>query len=611
MAGAAGQGQALAPFPGAVAPAYPPFALEEEPPLDLRRYLGILLHRKWLLVFAVILALILGLTLTIRETPIYRATAVVEARPPVTNPYGYTDYSASGRTVNFVGDQIQILKSAALAQRVAREFRIDMPQARAGEAPVGFFAELMAQVDAWLSPSTPASAAGEEPLPKPGDDPQAANQAALEGAVQGRLQVDLVPQTSLLKVSMDDEDPRRAAALANAVAKAYVAMNLERRSEGSNQSADFFDTQVRGTRAELEDLERKLIAYARGRDLVSLDNLLEHHEKEFSQLKSQLFEADQRLYQAESKFKAMTDAGGTGGEDFLKSEVIQQLKTRRGQLEDEYQLKLETYLPEYPKMVQLRSQIAAIDKQIAEESRTIAKSIQIAYEAAKLEKASLAQRVVEGRTALLAIRDQTADYNALKREQTALQSVYDGLMKRIKETGIVADVGGNNIAILDVATVPSKPFSPDLRANLLKALGLGLGLGVLLIALIEKLDDTVKSAEEAERLLGVPILGSYPFVPVDLKRYGDDPPLVALMGDPKSPMAEAGRSLRTTLAFTSAGGGPKTVHFTSAAPGEGKSVATFSTAMAFARGAPRCCASMRICAIPRCIGSLMYRTIRA
>lgn len=114
-------------------------------------------------------------------------------------------------------------------------------------------------------------------------------------------------------------------------------------------------------------------------------------------------------------------------------------------------------------------------------TRPVPSPSEIAYEAARREKEALAQRVDEGRRTLLEIRDQTADYNALKREHTALQSVYDGLMTRIKETGIVADVGANNVAILDIAAVPDRPHTPNLQANLIKSLVAGLVIGILLI----------------------------------------------------------------------------------------------------------------------------------
>jgi capsular exopolysaccharide synthesis family protein len=576
-------GSALPPAPSIQFGPFAPGAREDAQALDLGRYLAILVHRKWLLVFSVIMALIAGLTLTIRETPFYRASAVVEAQPPATNPFGFADYSTNTSGTNFIGDQIQILKSDALAQRVARDSRIVSKDSvgTVDQAPVGLFAELKAQLKDWIA-RVEGKAKGEtEPTVELADDPLAAGQASIEQEVRNQLAVEPVSGTNMLRLSITDTNPQRAAALANAVAKAYVAMNMERRYQGSNRTQGFYDTQIRKTRAELEEMERKLIAYARGKDLVNLENLLDHNEKEFDQLKSQLFEAEQRLYQAEAKFIAMRGAGGDVGADFLNSPVIQQLKTRRGQLEDEYQLKLEVFLPDYPRMVQLRSQIEAIDRQIKGETTAIAKGIEVAYEAAKREKETLEQRVGRGREALLKMRDQTADYMALKREHMALQSIYDGLIGRIKEAGIVTDGGVNNLSILDLAKVPSRPFKPNLQQNLMVALGIGLALGVLLIFLIEMLDDTVKTADEVERLSGAPILGSIPFV--GSRKQREDDSMRNQLLDPKSPAGEAGRSLRTTLLFATSGGAPKVLHFTSSAPGEGKTTTTLTTALAFVR----------------------------
>lgn len=175
---------------------------------------------------------------------------MVEARPPVAHPYGYTDYTAYSNNQNFLGDQIELLKSAALAQRVAKDFRVDMPAPNpAAQAATGFFAELVALVEAWLGQGDSAAKPPEEtPLSLP-QDAQAANQAAIEAAVRSHLDVTPVPQTNLISISLDDTDPRRAAALANAVAKTYVTMNRERRSFSSSQTQTFYDTQVRETRA--------------------------------------------------------------------------------------------------------------------------------------------------------------------------------------------------------------------------------------------------------------------------------------------------------------------------------------------------------------------------
>ncbi len=574
---------------GYPAPPYDPFAAgaeHQEEAFDLKRYLAILLHRKWLLIFAVLVSLIVGVVMTVRTTPMYRATAVVQATPPSASKFGFTDYSVWQASANFMGDQIQFLKSTVFAQRMARDLRIDFSSESTQSAPPdSFFTELRSQLNAWLSglrgddDTKPSFDDGSRDL---GLEPQSSKQAQVERIIRGQLKITAVPKTNLLNLSVVDSDPRRAAAIVNAVAKTYVAVNMERRYQDSGNTKDFYDRQVTRTRAELEEIERSLIAYARGKDLVNLDDLLQYHEKEFTELKSLQFQAEQRLFKAEAKLSAISDPEGYSGEEFLKSQVMQQLKTRRWQLEDEYQRKLEIYLPDYPEMLQLKSQIDTIDRQVAKEVAAIARSIELAYETAKREHESLAERVSELREDLLSVRDQTADYQALKREHLALQSVYDGLMGRIKEAGIVADVGANNVTIFDLASPPSMPFEPDLKANLTKAVLVGLLLGVVLIFLLESLDDSVKSQEDVERL-DLPILGHIPFVGQQRANNVDEDDSVRILRDPKGPIAEASRSLRTTLLFSSSEGAPRVLHFASAGPSEGKSVACCATALAFAQ----------------------------
>lgn len=574
---------------GYPAPPYDPFAAgaeHQDDAFDIKRYLAILIHRKWLLVFAVLVSVIVAVVLTVRTTPMYRATAVVQATPPSASKFGFTDYSVWKASANFMGDQVQFLQSSVFAQRMARDLRIDFSSGSTESAPTeSFFAELRMQLNAWLSglrggeETKPSSEAG---APDLGLEPKSSKQADVERIIRSQLKITAVPKTNLLNLTVVDSDPRRAAAIVNAVAKTYVAVNMERRYQDSGNAKDFYHRQVTRTRAELEEIERRLIAYARGKDLVNLDDLLQYHEKEFTELKSLLFQSEQRLFQAEAKLGAMRDPEGYSGEEFLKSEVMQQLKTRRWQLEDEYQRKLEIYLPDYPEMVQLKSQIDTIDAQVAKEVSAIARSIELAYETAKRENDSLKQRVSELREDLLRVRDQTADYQALKREHLALQSVYDGLMGRIKEAGIVADVGANNVTIFDLASPPSMPFEPNLKANLTKAVLVGLLLGVVLIFLLESLDDSVKSQEDVERL-ELPILGHIPYVGLQRAGTDEEGASLAFLRDPKGPVAEASRSLRTTLLFSSSEGAPRVLHFTSSGPGEGKSVACCCTALAFAQ----------------------------
>ena len=131
--------------------------------------------------------------------------------------------------------------------------------------------------------------------------------------------------------------------------------------------------------------------------------------------------------------------------------------------------------------------------------------------------------------------------------------------------------------------MPRAAFKPSLRKNLAIALALGLFGGVALAFLLETLDDSVKSSEDVEKRIDAPILGLVPWVserqrPKHLEHLG-----LLVHEDPKSPLAEAYRSFRTSLIFATTEGAPRLLHFTSASATEGKTTSACNTAITLAQ----------------------------
>src|SRR5262249_2163973 len=129
-------------------------------------------------------------------------------------------------------------------------------------------------------------------------------------------------------------------------------------------------------------------------------------------------------------------------------------------------------------------------------------------------------------------------------------------------------------AIIDRAQLPGGPYKPDFRLNLMKWLGLGLLAAAAIIALFELLDDTFKSPEEIEEQLGLAVLGIISI---------SESNILTNIIQPSNPIAEAYRSFRTALQFSTDQGAPKTIAVTSAQPGEGKSTTAFALAVNFAQ----------------------------
>jgi capsular exopolysaccharide synthesis family protein len=402
------------------------------------------------------------------------------------------------------------------------------------------------------------------------------------------LSVAPLPDSRLVRIHYDSPNPKEAAAVANAVAENFVNMTLERRYDATGYAKKFLEERIAQVRAALEDSEKQLVEYAGKREIVDFDDKLGNLRETLNALSTALVQAETKRIEAEATYVQAQRGGGASALKVLENEAIQSLKARRGELELTYQENLKVYKPGYSKMQQLRRQIEEIDQQISIETATITDTIVDAvrakFAATVEEEAALRARVHEAKAEMLDLQNRSIDYQTLKRDVVTNRELYDGLLQRLKEVGVVGGLTTNNISIVDRAKVPSAPYKPNLRSNLTKAILIGLFVGVLLALLFEYLDDTVKTSGEIERRGRMPVLGTLPMA--SAKQYGipeEGIPLLAATR-PTAPLAEAARSLRTSLAFSTTEGAPSVTHVTSAGPGEGKTTVAVNLAVALAQG---------------------------
>ena len=218
--------------------------------------------------------------------------------------------------------------------------------------------------------------------------------------------------------------------------------------------------------------------------------------------------------------------------------------------------------------MRLNAKIKEIDEQIAKEVTTTKESLKAAYESSLTLERKMQQRVTDLKKEVLGLQQRSIEYNILKREVDTNRELYTSLLQRYKEVDVASGVGTNNVFVVDRANQPSSPSSPNLRRALTLALVFGLGIGLASAYALERLDDKIKTPEQVELHSGIALLGVIP-------AYGSPD----TVDDPRSPHAEAYRSLGTALLFSTESGLPKTLAITSTTPSEGKS----STAVAIAK----------------------------
>jgi capsular exopolysaccharide synthesis family protein len=471
-----------------------------------------------------------------------------------------------------------LLRSRTLARRVIDQIGLSTIEDNEADEP-SFASQAKAAIKDLFA--TLSGATGEEGPDLV--DPELAQRMEEEDLFLDSLTIDPVPDSRLVRVSFESPSPEEAAAVANAIAANFISMNLERRYDASSYAKEFLQDQLDQMRVTLEGSERRFVAYAREREIVNLDDRLETILSKLRSMSDTLVRAEAERFAAEAAWQEFQEATDGGTPGVQNSEVIQSLKKRLSELQATYEENLQVYKPGYPKMQQLQSQIDELRAEVNRETGSIASSVKAQYEAKLREERSIRQRLSELKDEALALQDRSTDYETLRREVETNRELYDGLLQRMKEVGVAAGVGENNISVVDAAQVPLAPYKPNLSKNLAIAIALGLFCGVGLAFLLEMLDDSIKASDDVERRVGAPVLSLVPFA--SAREHGlsnAEVPLIAFR-DPKSAVAEAVRSLRTSLLFSTSEGAPKILHFTSASPTEGKTTTAVSTAIAFAQ----------------------------
>jgi len=552
----------------------------DEEVINLRALWEVLVRRKAVIITIMAMALVSALVATFVMTPVYRSTLLLQIETEGARIVDYgsvTQEETPGYRANqdYYKTQYELLESRTLARRVIDQLGLEL--ANGSKDGLGaVFGDWASSLRSWLALSTSADRV--DPV-----DAAKVRDREAENAFLERLIVDPIGDSRLVRLHYDSSSPNEAAKVVNAVAANFVALNLERRFEASAYAKQFLQDQLAQARATLEDAEKRFAGYAREREIVNTNDRLEITLAKLREMNTQLVVAEAQRLAAEAEYQELLASGPHGFADVLGSELVQQLKARRSDLQAQYRDNLKVLKPKYPRMLQLQEQINELSQQIDREIDSIVSGIKARHEAKAREEAKLTQRIAELKDEALALQDRSTDYETLRREVETSRELYDGLLQRMKEVGVAAGVGENNVSIVDAGTAPSKPHRPDLRMNLSLALALGLFAGLAMAFVLEALDDRLGSPEEVEALTGASVLTGFPRISV--RKLGLAPNDIGTLAhvDPTSPIAEAARSLRTQLLFSTPAGVPDVLHFVSVAPGEGKTTASCNTAIAFAQ----------------------------
>lgn len=537
---------------------------EEE--LHIRDYLQVILRRKWIVItffIAVVTTVTIG---TFLISPQYKAGVTIRIDKENPNILSFKEvYAVERAEEDYYQTQYKVLKSRNLARRVIRLMKLDLnPE----------FAKTARQ-EKGVSPVMD--------LRKPVKDD-------IDSALIDRFisRIDVAPEqkSRLVRVSFISYDPQLSARVADTLARAFIDLNIESKFEATQQAREWLERQLDDMKAKVEQAEEKLNDYAAKNGIIFLDKEGKGSDSEniitkrLSELSTQLTAATGERITREALNNEIRSGDPDSSSAVLSNPLIQVLKKDYASLESEYNQNLKTYKPDYPKMVRSRELLQQLQRRISEETKKIVVSARKDYEAALKRENYLRSAFEKNKADALELNNRSVQYLILKREADTNKELYNGLLQRLKETGISASLTSSNIQVLDRAEVPKYPFKPNKAVNMLLSVFVGLLGGVGLAFFADYLDNTVKTPTDVEKKVFMPSLGLVPLY----NRKPKEPSIEhALISGDNRLLAEAYSSIRTFLLFATAGRPPKVMMVTSSKRDEGKSTTCVNTAVSLTK----------------------------
>jgi capsular exopolysaccharide synthesis family protein len=428
--------------------------------------------------------------------------------------------------------------------------------------------------------------------------------SALLAAFHGRLHVTLIPNTRIMEIHFTSTDPQLAASAVNTLAATYVEQNFKTKFESTMQASDWLSKQLIDLQMKVETSQEKLVHYQKEHEILGTDEKTNIITEKLDELNKEMTMAESDRMQKEAVYRQTqsndpvavaaaivsdTAGGSTGAGSMLLDKLREQQVNLRIQVAE-----LSTQLgPNHPTVVKLTSQLKEIDHQLQTETDKAVDHLKGRYLAALQRENMLHDAFEKQKQEANKLNESAIEYSILKRDLDSNRTLYEGLLEKLKEAGVTAGLRSNNFRIIDAARVPTAPSEPNIPRNLSFALVLGVISGLGLAFLLENMDNTVRTPEQATALSSLPSLG---MIPLGSKSgsHGPTGKRLALTSSkevvetvtqvrPQSQMAESYRALRTSLLLSNLGAPPKVIMVTSARPQEGKTTTSINTAIVLAQ----------------------------
>jgi polysaccharide biosynthesis transport protein len=559
----------------------------------LRDLLRTFHRRKHVIVLTASVVFLLSVCACVLTTRRYTARSVIQLQKSSSDSLGLDSLmgaaaggASDSLSVNIdLQTQADILQSEALALKVIKDLNLEQNQDfKPHFSPAGWALGLLSP----RGPQDPTHASLEDSPGRRGN---------MVRAFGNNLKVKVTAGTRLLEVNYTNRDPKVAAAVVNDLVQALIDYTFQTKFTATNQVSQWLEGQLGDLRKQSEQLQSRVVALQQGSGIFGVGGTdLQGKPVIYSPVLDRLQQSTAQLSQAEMNrvLKASvadvvktgnaelisqlsgTSLANAGGQGVVNSlTLIQSLRLQEATLQSQIDQDSSQFGAAYPKLIQERASMKGLQQSLQQEVGRIGERVENDLEvAAKAEKGARAAYETD-RSAAEKLNDKSIEYAILSKEADQSQELYQDLLKRLKEAGILEGLHSSNITVVDQASAPAKPSKPQIPLYLALGMGLGLFLGCATALLVEAIDNKIQDAEEIEAMQ-IPVLGIAP--QIEANRAS-----AIMLDSPHAAFGESVRRLRSGLLISCSGRPPQVLLVSSAGPGEGKSTLALNLAASLSR----------------------------
>ncbi|MCK4300617.1 MAG: polysaccharide biosynthesis tyrosine autokinase, partial [Planctomycetes bacterium] len=269
-------------------------------------------------------------------------------------------------------------------------------------------------------------------------------------------------------------------------------------------------------------------------------------------------------------------------------QTVSELRTALTEAEKEVATLSDTYGPEHPQLQAVQAKVTLLQAKLQETLTQLVGSLTAQLEMLSNQEQELRQQYEEQNQLALGLSKQSLSFNRLQNEVDRQRRLFDVLVERMREVDVTADYARTNVEVVEVADIPKAPIKPKKARTVMLSLFLGLFLGVGLAFFFEYLDDTVKTPEDLEDRVGIPVLGFVPAMDTKgVQMDGFSYRGTISMVEPTASVTEAYRNIRTSLFFSAPAEETKALVVTSGGPSDGKTTTATNLALVIAQSGKR------------------------